>query len=205
MNRRLAQLISLPNMLSLFRLVCVPVLIFYIYSGEGKLFLQLLFVSLLSDALDGYFARRLNMTTALGAKLDSLADAATYGVMFLSLWVLWPQQSTPQSPWLLGLFVAYLVPVAVTLRKFGVYPSYHTWGAKIVAILMVPVFYALTLYNIEWPFRALVAVFVLVSLEEVIITIVLKKPHNNVPTLYHLLTGRLDPDPKRRFSDQNPA
>ena len=68
------QYITVPNLLSGFRLLLIPVL-------WGCAFLKLswcigvgLIVSLLTDFLDGWIARKLNMVTALGAKLDSLAD-----------------------------------------------------------------------------------------------------------------------------------
>ena len=62
---------SIPNLLSLLRLALVPVLAVAACLNEAKLFLLLLGISLLSDMLDGYFARKLHQVTEFGARLDS--------------------------------------------------------------------------------------------------------------------------------------
>lgn len=65
---------TIPNILSISRLALVPVLVALAYFGEAQAFLAVLAVSLLSDAFDGYIARKLNQTTELGARLDSWGD-----------------------------------------------------------------------------------------------------------------------------------
>ncbi|MDC1144981.1 CDP-alcohol phosphatidyltransferase family protein, partial [Porticoccaceae bacterium] len=62
---------SIPNILSFLRLGLVPVLIGLALVQAGQLFLWVLAVSLLSDVLDGFLARKLNQVSELGAKLDS--------------------------------------------------------------------------------------------------------------------------------------
>ena len=66
--------------LSLLRLALVPVLVGLAYLPQrGEAFLGVLAVSLLSDVLDGYLARKLGQASELGAKLDSWGDMLTYG------------------------------------------------------------------------------------------------------------------------------
>ena len=84
------KLFSIANILSFLRLGLVPVLGWLAASGEDVLFLWVLGVCLISDALDGYLARKLNQTSELGAKLDSWGDALTYAAMILGLYLLWP-------------------------------------------------------------------------------------------------------------------
>ena len=68
---------NLPNILSLFRLVCIPLVIVSLYF-PGKLgsFLAALFFGLafITDFLDGYFARKYGAVTVLGKFLDPMAD-----------------------------------------------------------------------------------------------------------------------------------
>ena len=68
------QYVTIPNILSGFRLLLVPVL--WVCAGlKLSRYIGLgLMVSFLTDYLDGLIARKFNMVTALGAKLDSLAD-----------------------------------------------------------------------------------------------------------------------------------
>ena len=65
---------SLPNLLSLLRLALVPVLVVAACLRETNLFLLLLAISLLSDLLDGYFARKLQQVTEFGARLDRATE-----------------------------------------------------------------------------------------------------------------------------------
>ena len=68
----------------------MPVLIGLALVQAGQLFLWILAVSLLSDVLDGYLARKLNQVSELGAKLDSWGDVLTYASMLFGLFAIWP-------------------------------------------------------------------------------------------------------------------
>lgn len=65
---------SIPNLITLARILLVPVVVWAIASGE-MLFAFLLFVAAgVSDIVDGFLAKRFGMTSELGAFLDPLAD-----------------------------------------------------------------------------------------------------------------------------------
>ena len=136
---------SIPNLLSLLRLALVPVLALTAAQGQASWFLVLLAVSLLSDMLDGYFARKLQQTSELGARLDSWADMLTYAAMILGIYLLWPIIFEQQKIFLLAATLSYILPVMLALSRFGSFPSYHTWGAKLAAVLLAPAFYLLIL------------------------------------------------------------
>ncbi len=75
------EILSIPNLLSLFRLVLIPVYII-IYLNATKpidyvLAASILAVSCLTDMIDGKIARHFNMVTTLGKLLDPVADKAT--------------------------------------------------------------------------------------------------------------------------------
>ena len=65
---------NLPNTLSALRIAAAPALLLMAWSGAPELFLITLWLALLSDAADGYAARRLGQTSELGARLDSWGD-----------------------------------------------------------------------------------------------------------------------------------
>lgn len=69
---------SIPNILSIFRILLVPVFS-YMFIVKGDFFTAgiLLVISGVTDYLDGYIARKYNMTTNLGKILDPLADKLT--------------------------------------------------------------------------------------------------------------------------------
>ena len=76
---------NLPNFISLARLLSVPVIINLILSHEMVASFWVFLAASLSDALDGYFARKLKIRTELGSFLDPIADKALLMSVYLSL------------------------------------------------------------------------------------------------------------------------
>ena len=180
---------SIPNLLSLLRLALVPVLVVAACLNEDQLFLLLLGICLLSDMLDGYFARKLQQVTEFGARLDSWADMATYAMMILGLNLIWPTIFDQQFLYLVAATLSYVLPVVVALVRFSSFPSYHTWGAKLAAVLIAPAFYLLVLYDEQTFFRLVIVFHVLVAMEEIAITMLLKKPKTNVASILTILSS----------------
>jgi CDP-diacylglycerol--glycerol-3-phosphate 3-phosphatidyltransferase len=80
--------LNLPNALTLLRIFLVPVLVVVLLTrAEHGLFLGagIFGLGVLTDYLDGYFARRRNQVTKLGILLDPLADKLLTAAAFLSL------------------------------------------------------------------------------------------------------------------------
>ena len=76
---------NLPNIITLARILLVPVTIWLIVSGEFG-FAFLVFISAgIGDGIDGFIARRYNMKTQLGAYLDPLADKVLLVSIYISL------------------------------------------------------------------------------------------------------------------------
>ena len=86
MNHTKCNIFSIPNILSLLRLCLAPVLMCFAVAGKAYAFLQILAISLVTDVLDGYLARRLDQTSEFGARLDSCGDMVTYGSMILGIY-----------------------------------------------------------------------------------------------------------------------
>ena len=76
----------IPNLLSGFRLLAAPVMLYLAWIGKPNGFLVLLAISLSTDAVDGFLARRLSWQSELGARLDSWGDFATYVSVPLGAW-----------------------------------------------------------------------------------------------------------------------
>jgi cardiolipin synthase len=77
--------ISLPNLLSFARLLSVPVAIWLMLDGRLPLAFWLFVAAGITDAVDGYIAKRFNARTELGAYLDPLADKALLVGAYLTL------------------------------------------------------------------------------------------------------------------------
>jgi cardiolipin synthase len=77
--------LSIPNLITLGRILLVPVVVWAIASGQ-MLFAFLLFAAAgVSDAVDGFLAKRFGMTSEIGAYLDPLADKVLIVSIYISL------------------------------------------------------------------------------------------------------------------------
>ncbi|MBI3703622.1 MAG: CDP-alcohol phosphatidyltransferase family protein [Rhizobiales bacterium] len=78
---------SIPNLITLGRILLVPIVVWAIASGTMWIAFVLFLVAGVSDAVDGFLAKRFHMTTELGAYLDPLADKALIVSIYLALGV----------------------------------------------------------------------------------------------------------------------
>jgi cardiolipin synthase len=66
--------VSIPNLITLARILSVPIMVWAIAASEMRLAFVLFVAAGISDAVDGFLAKRFGMATKLGAYLDPLAD-----------------------------------------------------------------------------------------------------------------------------------
>jgi cardiolipin synthase (CMP-forming) len=77
--------LNLPNLITIGRILLVPVIVWAITSGE-MLFAFILFLAAgVSDAIDGFLAKRFGMASELGSYLDPLADKALIVSIYIAL------------------------------------------------------------------------------------------------------------------------
>ena len=79
--------LNLPNLISLARLLLVPLEIWLILVGRYGLAFWILVAAGISDALDGFIAKRFDRRTRLGALLDPVADKAMLIGIYVTLGV----------------------------------------------------------------------------------------------------------------------
>ena len=113
------KIFTIPNLLSAFRLVLVPVFVWaYIVKDNSLLATLVLAVSGITDMLDGQIARRFNMVSDLGKMLDPIADKVTQGVVMICMLSRFPAMWVP-----LGLLVVKDAFVGITnlmiIRRTG--------------------------------------------------------------------------------------
>lgn len=92
--------LNLPNLITLARLFCVPFAIWLILTGSYGAAFWLFVGAGVSDALDGYIAKRFDRRTRLGALLDPIADKALLAGVYVSLGV-----AEMLPAWLVGLVI----------------------------------------------------------------------------------------------------
>ena len=107
---------NLPNIISLARLLTVPVVVYLILHRYDAAAFLLCVAAGVSDAIDGYLAKRLGQASELGALLDPIADKTLLVGVYLSL-----GHMEHIATWLVILVVSrdLLIVGGVLLLKFS--------------------------------------------------------------------------------------
>jgi cardiolipin synthase len=77
--------LNLPNLITIGRILLVPVVVWAIASREMQIAFLVFLIAGISDAVDGFLAKRLGMTSELGAHLDPLADKVLIVSIYIAL------------------------------------------------------------------------------------------------------------------------
>ncbi len=139
------RILTLPNLLSLSRLVFLPIILLLLGRGQGIAALILMVVSWITDALDGYFARRFNQVSNLGRVLDHLVDKIWIGTVLVMLVIV---RDLPVfiAAAVLGRDLLILAGSMVIMKARGTFVSSDVLGKMTgTAFALLIVFYTLSL------------------------------------------------------------
>lgn len=142
---------GIPNILCYIRFLLIPVfVILYIRANDPRDYLRaaaVVFVSGLTDFLDGFIARRFNMVTELGKIIDPLADKLTQASL---IFVLIFKMEIENMIFLLILFVLmqlFLLVAGLVMLKKGTKLNGAKWFGKVSTM----VFYSVMLVLVSIP------------------------------------------------------
>ena len=146
------QIINIPNVISIFRILLIPVFVWtyfedYIYAAAGVLLL-----SGLTDTLDGIIARKFHMITELGKILDPIADKLTQVTVAVCVAV----QNWLTNPILVVLIAICILKEVImsigslVLMKNGQKPAAAKWFGKLATVVFYAAMVLIIWLNIEW-------------------------------------------------------
>ena len=82
------RILTIPNLISVARLLCVPLFLWLLFAKEERLAAGYLLAGLgITDWVDGYIARRFNQVSTIGKVLDPAADRIMLGVAIVALMI----------------------------------------------------------------------------------------------------------------------
>lgn len=181
------RILTIPNLLSFYRLVAAPVAVWMALVGWRDAFFILVIISLVSDLVDGPIARLFGQGSGIGARLDTIADACTLLAGLLGLYVLEGHNFEPELAWLFLFLASYAAAAITALVKFGTLPAYHLYLAKAAAVSAGAFFVWLYLSGFSRPFfHAVVGLGVLANVESVLVTLRLARFRTDIGSLYSL-------------------
>ncbi len=142
MNKK--TILTVPNLLSFFRLLLIPVFVCLYLKGEDCWTAAVLILSGVTDVVDGFIARRFGQITDFGKALDPVADKLTQAAMLFCLISRFPMMVVP--------FVLLLVKEAfagisglIVIRKTGEVLGAQ-WHGKLTTLML----YGMMILHVIW-------------------------------------------------------
>ena len=180
------------NGITLYRLVVFPLLILLIISKRLDLYKWLLLVSFLTDAIDGFLARRYKVVSVLGAKLDSIADDLTILSVIIAAIVYKPDFIRKEISLIIVLLGLFVFQTIYALVRYGKLSSFHTYAAKFAAILQGSFLLLLFFLRepVYWLFYIAAVATVADLLEEIILVWILPKWTANAKGIFWIMRDR---------------
>lgn len=159
---------NIADWFSFYRIFAVPILIIFIWLGERELFSWFMLISYSTDAIDGYLARKLQITSARGSQLDSYGDQLTLIIALFGLLIFEYDFMRENFVLILIAFTPYLIQMIIALKKYGKATAFHTYLAKLSAITQAAfVLWILFFGPVYWLFYTMIILGVVETIEEI--------------------------------------
>lgn len=175
-----------------YRILAAPVLLLLVITGNYDVFKWLLALSFITDAIDGYLARRHHAVSVIGARLDSIGDDLTVGVAIIGM-VKWNLAFILDKWLLVSILIAlFIVQLLLALNRYGKMTAFHTYIAKTAAVIQAIFLLACFFFNPPSVFLFYVTVCITGAglLEEIVLIFLLPDYRTNVKGLYWVLRER---------------
>lgn len=139
-----SQIWTIPNLLSLIRLLMIPLFAALYLNGEDGWTAAMLILSGLTDVVDGFIARHFGQVSDIGKALDPVADKLTQAVMLLCL--------ISRHPMMIVPFVLLMIKEAfagisglIVIRRTGCVPGAQ-WHGKLTTLML----YGMMILHVVW-------------------------------------------------------
>ncbi len=188
--------ITIPNMLSVSRGLFLPVLFVFVHMEMNTAFLIGYILLGLTDYFDGKIARKYNMTSEIGASIDSVADVLYYLASGYFLFALYKSYLIPN----IIPFIILLVVVAITFTysgfKFKKVNLLHTilqkaCGLSVFSLLILSHFFDTTIFIL-----IVIIVYIIAFLEELLIFIKYGEVDPNTTSIFKILPKKIEKESK---------
>lgn len=144
-NTRSDKVLTIPNMMSLFRILLIPVIVWLYYvKHQYGWTIAVLLLSGATDIIDGWIARRFDMISDVGKILDPVADKLTQGITMLCLFTEFPLMILPLIVLILKETMMGITGLIV-IKKTGTVHGAN-WHGKLTTCLL----YSTMIIHILW-------------------------------------------------------
>jgi CDP-diacylglycerol--glycerol-3-phosphate 3-phosphatidyltransferase len=180
-----------PNAISAARVAAVPILLALAVAGREFAFTWVLVPALLTDIADGWLARKFDLSSKLGALLDSIADTLLLLVSIVGIWVFHRDVITSHAMLCATVIGLWVLENIVALLRYGRLSSFHTYVSKTAGYLLGIYIGVLFVFG-HYPGLLYVAAgwSIVGSLEEFVLLALLREWRANVRGVWWVLHER---------------
>jgi CDP-diacylglycerol--glycerol-3-phosphate 3-phosphatidyltransferase len=182
---------NIADWFSFYRIGVAPFLLIVLWFDCRLIFSFLLLTSYLTDAVDGYLARKLKICSPRGSQLDSFGDQITLIIGLLGLFY-FENEFILTNIVLIGIaFIPYLIQMLLAYFKYGKATAFHTYLAKASAILQsIFILYALFFSPEYTLFYIMIAIGLLETIEEIVLIFMYDKWVSDIKGVFWALRDK---------------
>ena len=159
---------NIADWFSFYRIFAAPFLLAFIWFDERLIFTWLLLISYSTDAIDGYLARKLKITSPRGSQLDSFGDQVTLIIGLIGLFYFETDFIKTNFVLILVAFVPYIIQMIIAYLKYGKATAFHTYLAKLSALVQSAFILWSLFFSPEYSlFYIMIAIGLLETFEEI--------------------------------------
>ncbi|MCH4553881.1 CDP-alcohol phosphatidyltransferase family protein [Aestuariibaculum lutulentum] len=182
---------NIADWLSFYRIAAAPFLLVLIGLDHRLLFSCFLLISYLTDALDGYLARKLKITSPRGSQLDSFGDQITLIVGLVGLFYFEMAFIKIHLKLIIIAFIPYVSQMLIAYFKYGKATAFHTYLAKLSAILQsIFILFSLFFFPEKHLFYIMIIIGVLETIEEITLIFIYDNWASDVKGIYWALRDK---------------
>lgn len=156
------------NFITIIRIILSILLL--ILKPFSLIFLIIYSICGFTDILDGYVARRLNIESNLGARLDTISDLIFFSIMSF---ILYPiiKSNLYLIIFILLILLIRIISIYIIFNKYKTFAILHTYGNKISGLLLFSLTYIINLDFINIMVYTVCTIILIFAIEELIINL----------------------------------
>lgn len=182
---------NIADWFSFYRIFAAPFLLLLIWLDLRLVFTWLLLISYSTDAIDGYLARKLKITSPRGSQLDSFGDQITLIVGLIGLFYFETSFIRANLTLIIIAFIPYILQMLIAYIKYAKATAFHTYLAKLSAVLQSLFILWSLFFNPEYVlFYIMIIIGLLETFEEITLIFMYSKWASDVKGVYWALRDK---------------
>lgn len=179
---------NIADWFSFYRIIASPILIALVFFDQQLIFTWLLLISYLTDAIDGFLARKLKITSSRGSQLDSFGDQITLVVGLIGLFYFETEFIKENLIIIVIAFIPYIIQMIIAYSKFGKATAFHTYLAKFSAFVQATfILWSLFFNPVYVLFYIMIGIGILETIEEITLIFMYKDWTSDVKSIFWAL------------------